>query len=77
MTKNQRNRKALKTKVLEALNVEVKGLSPAMQSVLIDDLVTAFESRFDVLSKAQQKMTPTLAANVTMEMECLNETIQA
>jgi hypothetical protein len=56
MTKNQPNRKALKTRILEALNSEVKGLSHGMQSILIDDLVTAFESRFEVLSKAQQKM---------------------
>jgi hypothetical protein len=48
-----RNKKALKTKLASALNVELKSLSEEFQWILIDDLVTAFESRFSVLSRIQ------------------------
>jgi len=37
----------------ETLNYNIKTLSVEMQDILVDDLVTAFESRFEVLNQAQ------------------------
>ena len=64
MNKNQRRRKALKIQVSRALNDKIKGLSTVMQDILIDDLVTAFESRFAVLNKAESKVQLNLECNV-------------
>jgi hypothetical protein len=71
MNQNQRNRKVLKNKFSLALNEEVKGLSSVMQNVLIDDLITAFENRFIVLSKVQSKNNPNLESNVMVGVEIL------
>ena len=46
---NNTSRKALKSKMAEALNDEIKSLSPGMQDILLDDLVTAFQNRVKVL----------------------------
>ena len=40
----------------EALNDKIKGLSDDMKEILLDDLVTAFETRIDVLSQAQENV---------------------
>jgi hypothetical protein len=64
MNKNQRRRKALKIQVSQALSDEIAGLSTVIQDVLIDDLVTAFESRFAVLNKAESKVQLNLECNV-------------
>jgi hypothetical protein len=46
------SRKALKSKMAETLNNEIKSLSPVMQEILLDDLVTAFQNRVKVLTEA-------------------------
>jgi hypothetical protein len=48
-----KNRKQLKNKISEALNSNIKTLSTEMQEILVDDLITAFENRYEVLSDAQ------------------------
>ena len=48
-----KNRKQLKNKITEALSTNIKTLSAEMQEILVDDLITAFENRYDVLSDAQ------------------------
>jgi hypothetical protein len=48
-----KNRKQLKNKMAEALNGNIETLSAGMQDILIDDLITAFENRFEVLKQAQ------------------------
>jgi hypothetical protein len=60
----KQNRKALKIKMLQALKEEVKALSTQMQDILIDDLVTAFESRFAVLNKVQSNLECTVEVGV-------------
>jgi hypothetical protein len=50
---SNKNRRELKIKMAEALNDKIKQLSVNMQDILLDDLVTAFESRFEVLNQAQ------------------------
>ena len=51
-----KNRKQLKNKMAEALNDNIATLSATMQDILIDDLVTAFESRYEVLNRAQPNL---------------------
>jgi len=48
-----KNRKQLKNKIAQALNDNISTLSATMQDILLDDLVTAFESRYEVLNQAQ------------------------
>ncbi len=50
---NNKNRKQLKNKITEALSSNLKTLSTEMQEILVDDLITAFENRYEVLSDAQ------------------------
>lgn len=51
--KTSKNRKQLKNKISEALSSNIKTLSTEMQEILVDDLITAFENRYAVLSDAQ------------------------
>jgi hypothetical protein len=54
----------------EALNYKISNLSSSMKDILLDDLVTAFESRFEVLSNAQSN----LKCYVEMGVKVANET---
>jgi hypothetical protein len=38
-----------------ALGKNIKGLSTELQKILLDDLVTAFQNRIDVLVTAQEE----------------------
>jgi hypothetical protein len=49
---NNTYRKALKNKMAEALNDEIKTLPAGMQEILVDDLVTAFQNRMKVVKEA-------------------------
>ena len=69
-TNNNKTRKELKTKMGEALNYKINNLSSSMKEILLDDLVTAFESRFEVLSNAQSN----LKCYVEMGVKVANET---
>ncbi len=51
--KTSKNREQLKNKMSEALSDSISTLSAGMQDILIDDLVTAFENRFQVLNDAE------------------------
>lgn len=51
--KTNKNREQLKNKMAEVLSENINSLSTGMQDILLDDLVTAFESRFEVLNDAQ------------------------
>jgi len=50
-----RDRKELKTKMQKVFRNNVATLSKEMQEMLMDDLVTAFQSRISVLSRVQEK----------------------
>ena len=69
-TNNNKTRKELKTKMAQALNYKINNLSSSMKDILLDDLVTAFESRFEVLSNAQSN----LKCYVEMGVKVANET---
>ena len=69
-TNNNKTRKELKTKMGEALNYKINNLSSSMKDIMLDDLVTAFESRFEVLSNAQSNVK----CYVEMGVKVANET---
>jgi hypothetical protein len=52
-----KQRKELEAKMSKALRTNIKGLSAELQRILVDDLVTAFQNRLNVLNKAQAKGT--------------------
>ena len=51
------NRKKLQEMMLEAFTNEIKTLTPELQSILADDLVTAFQNRLVVFQRIQAKVT--------------------
>jgi len=46
-------RRELKTKMSKVFEEHLRMLSEEMQEILIDDLVTAFQNRIDVLNRAK------------------------
>jgi len=50
-----KQRKDLETKMAKALKENVKELSTSLRRILLDDLVTAFQNRINVLIRAQEK----------------------
>jgi hypothetical protein len=68
------SRKPLKNKMAQAFGEDIKMLSSEMQAILLDDLTTAFEARFLVLSKAQAKTNSKNKTFVNLGMEIPNET---
>ena len=49
------SRKELETKMAKVFGERIRGLSKELQQMLMDDMVTAFESRFAVMNRAQLK----------------------
>jgi hypothetical protein len=54
---SSQNRKKLQKMMLEAFTNEIKTLRPELQSILADDLVTAFQNRLVVFQRIQAKVT--------------------
>jgi len=50
-----KQRRDLGTKMSKVFKEDIKGLSAELQGILLDDLVTAFQNRINVLIRAQQK----------------------
>ena len=50
-----KNRKELEAKMAKIFGEKITGLSTELQGILIDDMVTAFETRLNVLNIAQTK----------------------
>jgi hypothetical protein len=46
-------KKALKNKLSQAIKKEINVLPSYMQTILVDDLITAFESRFAVMNRVK------------------------
>ena len=53
---NTKNRKALRNKMAEVFNEEIKALPAEAQYILLDDLVTAFESRLQFSVKPNRRL---------------------
>jgi hypothetical protein len=50
-----KQRKDLEANMAKAFKENIKGLSTELQKILLDDLVTAFQNRINVLMRAQEK----------------------
>jgi hypothetical protein len=50
-----RDRKELEAKMASVFGKKIKKLSTELQKILLDDMVTAFESRLNVLNRANAK----------------------
>ena len=50
-----KQRKELEAKMSKVFKGNIKGLSAELQKILLDDLVTAFQNRINVLIRAQEK----------------------
>ncbi|MBS7616420.1 hypothetical protein KEJ45_04405 [Candidatus Bathyarchaeota archaeon] len=48
-------RRKIKAKMAEVFKENLKGLSTDFQKILLDDLVTAFQNRINVLKRVQAK----------------------
>ena len=50
-----KGRKELEAKMAKIFGENIKGLSTELQEILLDDMVTAFENRLNVLNIARAK----------------------
>jgi hypothetical protein len=50
-----KNRKELETKMATVFGEKIKELSTELQRILLDDMVTAFENRLNVLNRVNVK----------------------
>jgi hypothetical protein len=50
-----KSRKELEAKMATVFGEKIKGLSTELQRILLDDMVTAFENRLNVLNRANVK----------------------
>lgn len=53
-TPTTQNREKLKTEMMQTFQTEMQHLNKDIQSILADDLVTAFYSRLQVMTKITQ-----------------------
>ena len=65
-----KERKQLEAKLANVFQEKINGLSTELREILIDDMVTAFENRLNVLNRASrktdnqpQRWTKTLSTN--------------
>ena len=64
---SSKERKELKLKMAAVFSEKLQMLSTELQGVLLDDLVTAFENRLNVLNRAQSTVKLEMAESVTCE----------
>lgn len=55
MAHSMENREKLQQVMMKTLQEETQTLDPELQSILIDDLVTAFYNRLNVMKRIQHK----------------------
>jgi len=63
-----KSRKELKYKMEAVFSEKIQKLSPDLQDILLDDLVTAFENRLSMLNMAQLNVKCLVA--ITEGVEC-------
>ena len=51
----EKGRKELEAKMATIFGENIRGLSTELQEILLDDMVTAFENRLNVLNSAHAK----------------------
>lgn len=50
-----KDRKELEVKLANVFQEKINGLSTGLREILLDDMVTAFENRLNVLSRVSRK----------------------
>jgi len=50
----EKDRKELEVKLANVFDTEINSLSTELREILLDDMVTAFENRLNVLKNAEQ-----------------------
>jgi hypothetical protein len=50
-----KDRKELEAKLANVFREKINGLSTELREILLDDMVTAFENRLNVLNRASQQ----------------------
>ena len=50
-----KDRKEIEAKLANVFDKEINGLSTELREILLDDMVTAFENRLNVLNNATRK----------------------
>jgi BMFP domain-containing protein YqiC len=69
-----KRRKILTAKLGRIFKQEISGLSKEMQQILLDDLVTAYLNRLDVLKRENDNLTENIQiANFPNENICVHE----
>ncbi len=66
-----RKRKELKLRLAEVFNEKIQVLSPDLREVLLDDIVTAFENRLNVLNKANLSLRCLTGMAESVEIETI------
>ena len=69
--KSARIRKELKLEMAKVFGDKIQMLSPDLQDVLLDDIVTAFEHRLSVLNRANLSMQCTTELTESVEFETI------
>ena len=52
---NIKERRELQSRMAKVFKTNISGLSTELQKILLDDVVTAFQNRINVLNRAQAK----------------------
>ncbi len=50
-----KDRKQIESKLADVFQLEINGLTTELREILLDDMVTAFENRLNVLNQASRK----------------------
>ena len=50
-----KDRKGLEAKLAKVFQEKINGLSTELREILLDDMITAFENRLNVLNRASRK----------------------
>ena len=50
-----KDRKQIESKLADVFQSEINGLTTELREILLDDMVTAFENRLNVLNRASRK----------------------
>lgn len=66
-----KKRSELKHRLAKAFDEKIQMLSPDLQEVLLDDIVTAFENRMTVLNRANISMQCVTEVTEDVELETI------
>jgi hypothetical protein len=64
-----KSKKELQAKLAAVFNDKLQSLSDEYRGILLDDLICAFENRFDVLNRVQMSSQPRFEVIDSIELE--------